>query len=302
MIPEFPKFKKIELSDREEVEKITSQFPPYSDFNFTSLWIWDISNDMKISQLHKNLVVVFNDYVSDRPFVSFIGKNKIPETTLELINFSEKNYQTPSLELIPEEIANILMKLGFTATPDPASHDYVYSISHLASMNTWPQNSSGKGVRRFVKNNSGYVIKQNSILDISKEEYLEMFERWTKNKNIKDCFILNEYRAFKRLFEIADSNLKVISLYIKNVLVGFTVYEILKNDYAMSHFAKGDISYNSSIYDILNWEEAKILKDQGVKYYNWEQDLGIHGLRISKLKYKPGFLLKQFTITKTSNH
>jgi hypothetical protein len=29
MLPEFPKMKSIELSDREDVEKITKKYPPY---------------------------------------------------------------------------------------------------------------------------------------------------------------------------------------------------------------------------------------------------------------------------------
>ncbi len=32
MIPKFPNFKKIELSDRADVEKFTLKYPPYSDF------------------------------------------------------------------------------------------------------------------------------------------------------------------------------------------------------------------------------------------------------------------------------
>ena len=47
MLPEFPQFKKLELSDKEEVEKFTSKFPPYSDFNFVSMWSWDIKGEMR---------------------------------------------------------------------------------------------------------------------------------------------------------------------------------------------------------------------------------------------------------------
>ncbi len=54
MIPEFPNFKKLELSDREEVESVTNKFPPYSDFNFTSMWCWDINEDMRLSKLNGN--------------------------------------------------------------------------------------------------------------------------------------------------------------------------------------------------------------------------------------------------------
>lgn len=58
MIPEFPEFKKLELSDEEKIEKITKKFPPYSDFNFVSMWSWNIYNTVTISQLKKNLVVL----------------------------------------------------------------------------------------------------------------------------------------------------------------------------------------------------------------------------------------------------
>ena len=70
MIPEFPEFKKLELSDKEEVEKITSKFPPYSDFNFVSMWSWNIENKIWISQLYGNLVVHFTDYLTDGTFLS----------------------------------------------------------------------------------------------------------------------------------------------------------------------------------------------------------------------------------------
>ncbi len=296
MLPKFPNFKKLELSDKEEVEKFTFKFPPYSDFNFVSMWSWNIHQKMMLSQLNENLVVLFDDYVSGKPFLSFIGKNKIPETALELIKFSENNYKTNSLELIPEEMANILVEAGFMVAPDIDSHDYIYSVAHLANMNNWPKNSSGKRIRQFVKLYPDYVVKQSSIQETTKDEHLEMFKRWANNKKIDNYFELNEYRAFERIFQIKDKNIKVVSLYIKSILVGFTVYEILSNDYVISHFAKADIKHHSSVYDILNWEEAKILDAQGVKYYNWEQDLGIQGLRQSKEKYKPSFFLKQFIV------
>ncbi len=297
MIPEFPQFKPLELSDKKDIEKITQKYPPYSDFNFVSMWIWNVFGDMKISLLNQNLVVVFNDYLSSKPFISFIGKNKISETTSELIRFSQKFYKSSSLKLIFEEAAKELTKSGFTVTSDRDSHDYVYSISHLASMDSWTQSTISKGIRRFIKKYPDYVIKQDSIQEKSKDEYLKMFGRWSDNKNITNHFELNEYKAFERLFQIKDKNIQLISLYVKDVLVGFTVYEILPDNYAISHFAKADSEYHSSVYDILNWEEAKILKKIGIKYYNWEQDLGILGLRNSKLKYKPSFLLKQFIIS-----
>ena len=66
--------------------------------------------------------------------------------------------------------------------------------------------------------------------------------------------------------------------------------------YALSHFAKGDTSHHSAVYNILNWQEARILYSSGIRYYNWEQDLGIEGLRQSKLKYRPAFFLHKYRV------
>jgi len=301
MIPEFPKFKSIELSDKEDVENFTHKFLPYSDFNFVSMWSWDIKGKIGLSILNKNLVVQFTDYLTGKPFLSFIGKNKISKTASKLIAFSKKNYQVNSLKLIPEEMANILDKSGFTISPDIDSHDYIYSIEHLRNMHNWLGHRSSRGIKKFLELHPNYLVKISSLKEIPKEEYREIFRRWVENKNIDNYLELNEYKAFKRFLEIKNENIEVISLYKDNQLIGFTAYEITSDDYAVAHFSKANIKHHSAIYDILNWEEAKSLDAKGIKYYNWEQDLGIQGLRYSKEKYKPCYFLKKYIIALVDN-
>ncbi|OGY35168.1 MAG: hypothetical protein A3E36_00640 [Candidatus Andersenbacteria bacterium RIFCSPHIGHO2_12_FULL_45_11b] len=77
MIPKFPEFKPLEMTDREEIIGYTSKFLPYSDFNFTSMWSWDIDGKIMVSELNGNLVVNFSDYVTSEPFYSLIGDNDI---------------------------------------------------------------------------------------------------------------------------------------------------------------------------------------------------------------------------------
>ena len=123
-----------------------------------------------------------------------------------------------------------------------------------------------------------------------------MFREWAEGKDIDDHLDFYEYKAFVRLLGMADKNLRFLSIYIGQTLVGFTLYEILSDRYAISHFAKADKKSHASIYDLLNWEEAKYLHTQGVKFFNWEQDLGMPGLRYSKIKYKPAFFLKKILV------
>jgi len=297
MIPEFPQFKKLELSDKEEVKKFTSKFPPYSDFNFVSMWSWDIHHNMMISQLNKNFVVLFSDYLSNKKFLSCMGENKIIETISELINFSKKNHHQNFLKLIPEEIATIVPDETFAIAPDRDSYDYIYSVAHLANMNNWPKNTSGKKIRKFLRTNPDYLIKETAMAKIQKGDYRKIFKKWTQNKNIGNHHELNEYKAFEKFLKIDAKNIKFVSIYINKVLVGFTTYEILSNDFAISHFAKADNEHFSAVNDMLNWEEAKRLSKKDIKYFNWEQDLGIPGLRYSKEKYKHSFFLKKFIVS-----
>ena len=295
MIPEFPKFKKLELSDKDDVEKFTSKFPPYSDFNFYSMWGWDIHNNIKLSRLNDNLVVLFKDYISDDSFLSFIGSKKVIETTHQLISFSKKNYKKNFLKLVPEEVFLHFKNSEFNVKVDRDASDYVYLVEHLANMKNWTQNTSGKRIRQFTKNNPTHVVKYSSVNEISPQEHKEMFRKWAKSKNINHLE-LNEYKAFERFSQIKNGNLKFVSLYINETMVGFTMYEILSKNYAISHFAKADKNHHAAIYDLLNWEEAKHLHALGVKYFNWEQDLGMPGLRYSKIKYKPAFILRKLII------
>lgn len=298
MIPDFPKFKKIELSDAEDVKKITQKYPPYSDFNFSNIWSWDLKGEMGVSILNNNLVVQFTDYVNGQPFLSFLGDNMVNETAKELVIFSQNNFKTEILKLIPEMIAESLDKSEFDISSDRDSYDYVYSVEDLANLDSWPQNSLSKKIRQFLKKYPQYVVKHNSIKEIVTDEYLEMFKRWAKNKKIENHFEFNEYKAFERMLQIKDENIKIISLYLGETLIGFTLFEITQDGHALSHFAKADTALCSSVYSTLNWEEAKIFKKLGIKHYNWQQDLGVQGMRDSKIKYKPIYFMKKFLVRK----
>ncbi|MBP6866469.1 MAG: DUF2156 domain-containing protein [Candidatus Pacebacteria bacterium] len=298
MIPEFPKFKKLELSDRSRVEQITNKFPPHSDFNFISMWSWDTKGEVGVSCLYGNLVVKFTDYLTGDPFFSFLGENSVEDTINTLLTFSEDKYKKSHLKYISEDLIKLhVSKDVFDIQDDIASHDYVYEVEHLANMHNWPKHSSGKNIRQFLKEFNDYNVKHFELADAPKKDCLDLFKRWAQNREATNSE-LNELKAAERLFKSNISELKVVALYLKDKIVGFTVYEIVATGYAVSHFAKADKSHHKSIGDVLNWEEAKILSTQGVKYFNWEEDLGIEGLRKFKEKYKPAFLLKKYKVSR----
>ncbi len=305
MIPQFPEFKNIEISDEKDIVDFVKKaaLPPYADFFFVNMWIWNTSEKLMVSQLHGNLVVFFSDYTSGVPMLSFIGKSEIGKTASQLLQFLDANRMSPQLKLIPKEIAAELAESDFEVEPDEDAHDYVYQVENLANMDKWPKSNKNKNIRRFIKRHPDYEVIHVSIDELPSEELKALFWKWSHNKEISDVRELNEYKAFEKLLQIDHRNIRIVLLYITEKLLGFTVYEhVAGSDFALSRFAKADVSFDSSIYDILNWEEARILKKEKIMYYNWEQDLGIQGLRYSKTKYRPAFLLKKFIVRFKNNN
>jgi len=120
---------------------------------------------------------------------------------------------------------------------------------------------------------------------------LLLYKRWTKGKK-QDHMEMNEYSAFERYIHQMDTGNYLVSLHDGNRMIGFASFEILNEKYAICHFAKAEKVYKG-VYDSLNYYVGQKLKEYNIRYWNFEQDLGIPGLRQSKRKYKPEFYLKK---------
>lgn len=299
MLPLYPTFKNLELEDKKSIEDITDKFPPYSDFNFVSLYSYNTENDALISNLNGNLVIKFRDYITNEPFFSFLGNSNVLETTKELLNKAKKENAMNKLQLIPESVihADIRLIENFDVQEDRDNFDYILDIPEISSLEGEKYHNKRHAVNRFHEENPEHEVR---IIDISTKEtqveIIELFDLWVKvrNKNINETE--HEKKAIIRLLKAAnDLNLISIGIYIKNKLAGFAVAEILKNDYAIFHFIKANTEHKG-IFESLYMFKAKELLNNKRKFWNIEQDLGIENLRKSKEQWNPAHFLKKYVI------
>lgn len=297
MIPEFPNFKSLELSDKEEIEDITSRYQPYSDFNFVSLWSWDVKAEIRISKLNRNLVIRFNDYLTGEQFYSFLGNNKINETVNSLLKLSKKGRLKVCLRLVPEVLIKNIDKKIFKIEEDRDSFDYVYLIEKLKTYDGNKLRGRRNFYNRFKKKYLS-IVKIIKIPDVKfKHEALNLLQLWAKNKGLTPEEIKNEQKAIERCFLLEDNDEIIITgVYIEEKLVAFSICEILDAKFAVLHFEKADEKYEG-IYSYLMQENAKILSKYSLEYLNFEQDLGLPGLRLSKKSFSPIFFLKKYRIS-----
>lgn len=301
MNPVFPNFKSITQDDKVLIESITSKYPPYSDFNFISLYSWNTDGNTLFSILNNNLVIKMKDYTSEDTLFTFLGNNVINDTVDTLLPYA-KRCGTDTLTLIPE--INFINNSGvfkkYSVEEDRDQFDYIYSLDAMIKMDGRVFRRHRNMIRNFEFNYASQVRTESLNLDDSnkQKEILFLYECW-KDLKIKNSKTVDETEllAIKNLLNLQiKNNLVCYGLYIENNLIAFSIVEILPNNYCNIHFEKTNSDYKG-IGDYLTLQIAKDMLKQGITYQNVEQDLGIEGLRRSKLSYNPETFLKKYKVT-----
>jgi hypothetical protein len=297
MIPKFPQFKKLELSDKQDVEKFTFKFPPYSDFNFISLWSWNIKDEMRLSILNDNLVVHFTNYLTGKLFYSFLGDNKINETVETLLHFSIEEKIPSKLFLIPDHAAEVIARDKFKVEEDLDNFDYIFDLNQISKYAGGQFMKKRNKIHQLIKLFPNIKVETINLHDENiRAKILKLDELWLNNKMKKDSNlkIKNELFATSRFFQSNFNETLGMGIFIDKELVGYSILSKALNNYVISHFTKADTKF-IGIYDFLMKEIAKILVEEKYFFMNYEQDLGFPGLRESKKSFMSRYLRK-FTV------
>lgn len=299
MLPRFPEFKPLELSDRSDIEKITRKHPPYSDFNFTSLWSWDVEGGIRVSELDGGLAVRFSDYVTGEPFYSFIGAE--PNAAAEkLLALSTAQGIVPRLKLVPEFVASALDPQRFKVEEDRDNFDYVLSVERLLPHDGTKRKLSTR--RKLINEFKKRKDFRFALLDVKKPEVqrlmLDVFERWEGEQGVEKGSVEHLKHALERLFKIGQAErILALGVYLNNILVGYSINEVTWNGYVVGHFQQGNVNVFGALYALMMQEVGERVHHLGSRYINIEQDLGIAGLREWKESYRPDSFLKKYVVS-----
>src|SRR5581483_484065 len=247
MLPVFPDFEKLSLSHKSDVESYLQKYPPYSDFNFLSMWSYNTEKDTIISSLNDNLVVRFRDYITNEPFYSFLGSNKVEETITSLLTKSVEEKLQPELKMVPESslIPIHMLQSSFFITEDQNNFDYILSIPEIAALTGDRYHTQRNFVNRFQKLHGNCTIQELDLMNpLIEGEILSVFYRWEEIKSSSREDTEHELTAIKRTLGDAKY-FKLISVGIYNgkKLIGFIIADLNHDNNAESHFAKADTSF-----------------------------------------------------------
>ena len=257
---------------------------------------------MRLSQLNGNLVVQFADYITGKPFLSFIGKNKPDETVQALLDSFVKMNMEPILKFIPEETALLLNCKKFLIVEDRNGFDYIYNTSEHRSFSGGNYARKRNEVSSILKSHPKINALSIDVYDpLMHKTMLALYKQWADSKLADHkAFERHEEKAFNRLLHLAanrqEDHLLGLGVFHDSELLAFCIYELTDSEYAVGHTAKSNVAIKGT-----NAFLMKSLSDSlfslGKAYFNYEQDLGLDNLRIAKERYRPTFFLKKYIVT-----
>jgi hypothetical protein len=302
MLPQFPAFVKLAPEHGCTIEGHARAFPPYSDFTFASLWCWNLDGNIELSQLHGNLVVKFADYLTQAPFLSFIGVDAVLDTLAVLFMFLESNPAYPPwVKLVPEHcLRRLTLDANYRLVEDYDNYDYVYSVAELSTLPGKRYERHRNLVNRFARDYPWTL----AVLNLSRSETWRdisaLAGRWAERQRAQGNDVTDDIAALARVRQLPrHAHLFGLGLYVQNDLVAYSISELNDGRYATGLFEHADTTY-AGVYAFLRKQLAVRLREMNCQYLNHQQDLGLPGLRRSKRSYRPIYYLRKFIIEKAA--
>jgi len=205
----------------------------------------------------------------------------------------ENKYLLRILSISPDakkQMENILPD-KYTFTANRNYFDYIYLREDLNSLRGKKFQPKRNHINKFKKK---YSFSYKPITPDLVPECLKLEQKWMlANHAEKDTESL-KYENRSMVFALNNFNrldLTGGAIFIENEMVAFTYGSPINHFTFGIHVEKADIRFEG-VFSVINQEFAARLPEQ-YRYINREEDLGIPGLRQSKLSWQPAILLEK---------
>lgn len=298
-------FKPITIEDKDIITRYTYQ-SHYSncDFSFANMCSWRFLYDSEFAIIDNFLIIRFLiEDKSRRAYMMPVGNGDL-RNILQLLEEDSLKHGHPLLMLgITPDAKNKLeavMPGEFHYIPERDYFDYIYLRDDLVNLTGKKYQPKRNHINKFIKQ---YQYEYMPITPDLVPECLELERIWYKaNRTEED----REELSYERqsityaLNHFNELGLTGGSICQNHQIIAFSFGMPINQTTFGVHIEKADTRYEG-IYALINKEFAAHLPEQ-FTYINREEDLGIPGLRQSKLSYHPAILLeKNATVKRNSS-
>lgn len=262
--------------------------PTVSEFTFTNIYSWRQAYNFSVSSLGGFIILRANS-ASIEEFFQPIGQGNMRSVIEKISKDTGKSFAR-----MPESIAEIfkadnLFKVEF----DRDNSDYLYKVEDLGLLKGRKYDAKRNFIKKFK---SAYEYEYIKLNETNACECLDFEERWCLVKNCDKVEGLSKERQAIRemLNNFREFNLIGAAIKVKKSICALAIAEKLNSNTIVMHVLKADPNMQGLYQVMLN--DFLLNEAKSFTYVNLEQDLGVEGLRISKLSYHPCEIVKKYKV------
>lgn len=294
-------FKKIELEDRELLERYLAQKTYRScELVFPNIYLWSKKYPTDFAIVEDTLI--FRSFVeNDGISITFPAgaAEQVHKAMDIMIDWFAEQKEIMRMHLVQEpevELLKLWYPGEFEVEYDRDSADYVYETEKLITLSGKKLHGKRNHINKFKELYPDWSYE--TITKENVEECFQMALKWREiNQCEKDvekrdemCVTLNALRLMEEL------KLRGGLIRVDGEVIAFAIGEPLNPDTFVVHIEKA-FSDIQGAYPIINQQfAAHEAKDY--LYVNREEDTGSEGLRKAKLSYRPAFLVEKGMVKK----
>lgn len=277
------------LGDRERIEAFVRASGQIGcDVTFTNTYLWRDHYDIRVAFTDDAYYKCYfvDGVLTGYTFPLTTGDPKAAVDTI-LADASERGAQ-PMIGLLNDTNAAILKSLygdRVSITPDRDSWDYLYERQALAELPGKSYHAKRNHISRFCRTYDDISIKE--ICENNFDDVLDIVARWQqKNGDTGELAIIRDALDHFDLLGMFGA-----VLYVGGRATAMSLGSRISDEVCDVNFEKAvDID---EAYAVINQEFAK--RFDAFRYLNREEDMGLEGLRKSKLSYHPCMMVEKKT-------
>lgn len=298
-------FKRIELSDKERVNNFLYKTNSNScQMTFANLFCLREKYNTEIC-IHDNFLFIRQknrNYNGDNNQIAYfvpIGSGNLESAISLIIEKSRKDGHRPYFFAVTDDTKAELENLDnyeFCIEEQEDWAEYIYNSKKLVDFSSSDLSKQRRAVNRFW-NLYGEETKIEKISESNIKQLLKYQSKWLKeniDRNMDSDSLIKENISICNALENFDKlDLEGIIIFVGKSIRGYGYGTILPGGAFDIMAQKGDISYQQ-VYKVVLQEHVKTYYERA-ELTNMEEDIGLIGLRRSKTRYRPEYMLKKYT-------
>jgi hypothetical protein len=277
---------------------------PNCEYCFATLYLWSKRYNIRYAKFEHYILLIEEFEGKTYAIMPLCEEIYFKEATETLIEYFH-SLSLPVEILVTDKVYKNFIeenyKDQFEITTDRNQYDYLYDAEALRTLKGKKLSKKRNHLNSFKKEYEGRW-RYEEIYSDKNREICEFVNGWADDKDEDAGMLADELIGVcKAIEQMEKLDVKVGAIYIDDELKAVTIGSLMNhNKEAVIHIEKADPEVRG-LYQAIN-QEFLIHAYPDVELVNREDDLGLEGLRKSKLSYYPIDLIKKYNIIEKDNN